>query len=461
MRGRSLSQRFLIVAIAVVSVVTLGLGYWLSDFVQNSVTRGVGETAAAGVDSLLAHAIEGIGMEGPLTAEEHRRLEGVFEAAANVDTTPLFNIRIRNIAGTILYQSDPAFGDEDDQEGDVAKAIDGKVHARLLYVALAGVGGLPTLPLEVMEIYSPVRALGTGTVVGVAELYFSADAVVRLRNEAQTTVWLLTGLSGVLIIAALYLVVDRATRTIARQRRRLADELSASRRLSSENLALSRTAQDLRRQAATANEALLAKVGSDIHDGPIQMLTLTILRLTKARKAGQAGLDASIQVVTDTLEDLRNISSGLVLPELHDADLEEVIGLAARRHEALTGTTVTQELDGLEQPVALAVKVAAYRVVQEALSNAFRHGGGVGQVVGAGIEHGVLTLTIANQRMAKEASRLDEPSERLGLRGMRLRVEAVGGRLEIDFGEDRTTVSAAIPLGDEAAQGSGDRGNWG
>ena len=61
MRGRSLSQRFLIVAIAVVSVVTLGLGYWLSDFVQNSVTRGVGETAAAGVDSLLAHAIEGIG----------------------------------------------------------------------------------------------------------------------------------------------------------------------------------------------------------------------------------------------------------------------------------------------------------------------------------------------------------------------------------------------------------------
>src|SRR5690606_11971659 len=131
-----------------------------------------------------------------------------------------------------------------------------------------------------------------------------------------------------------------------------------------------------------ANERLLAQVGSDIHDGPLQLLTLVILRLTRAAgmMAGKDGsesaeLQATIQLATETMEELRNISTGLVLPELAPLSPEQSIELAITRHEEGTGTTVRRKIGSLPANTSMAIKICAYRVVQEALNNAFRHGG--------------------------------------------------------------------------------------
>src|SRR5690606_2447778 len=89
------------------------------------------------------------------------------------------------------------------------------------------------------------------------------------------------------------------------------------------------------------NERVLAEVGSDIHDGPLQLLTLLILRLPGAD--GKA--ISNRELAQRALEELRAISSGLVLPELAEMTLAEAINAAITRHKDLTGTAVTASID--------------------------------------------------------------------------------------------------------------------
>jgi signal transduction histidine kinase len=193
----------------------------------------------------------------------------------------------------------------------------------------------------------------------------------------------------------------------------------------------------------------LAQVGSDIHDGPIQLLTLIILKLSRAMKAGGAAperaLTSTIQLATDTMDELRNISTGLVLPELDGLDLAATLTLAITRHEDLTGTAVARSFTGLPVTANVAAKICAYRVVQEALSNAFQHGDGIDQRVAAAVNDHVLLLEISNARSGSTEASSDS---RLGLRGMRFRVESLGGTLHVDLDDDTTAkVTASIPLG--------------
>ncbi|RYG86056.1 MAG: hypothetical protein EON59_10855, partial [Alphaproteobacteria bacterium] len=102
-RRRSLSQRFLLTAVIVISLAMTGLGYWIGYFVQQSITRGVAETAAASVDSLLSHAIRDVGLAEPLDAAERERLGRVFALASETEAAALFNVRIRNLTGQTVY----------------------------------------------------------------------------------------------------------------------------------------------------------------------------------------------------------------------------------------------------------------------------------------------------------------------------------------------------------------------
>lgn len=445
MRGLSLSQRFLIAAVLVVALAMLGLGAWVGHYVQRGITDGVAATAAASIDSLVAHQVGVLRDDGILTPEEKARLDQVFSIGNEADSARLLQIRIRDLEGRLLYQSED-LEDDDGEEDYYTKAAAGIVSSRLTQIDLSPVGPIEGLPIDVLEIYTPLHDVNTGRIFAVAELYYSARSVLAQRDRAQLEVWLLVGVSGLVVIAALYLLVDRASQTIARQRERIAGNLAASRRLAADNRRLRDASEELRQSANFTNEALLAQVGSDIHDGPIQVLTLIILRLTDA--AEQTPETAvSAKLAEEVLEELRNISSGLVLPELAPLSLTEALQLAISRHEELTGTSVRRRIGPLPETAQLVVKVCAYRVIQEALTNAFRHGAGDGEEVTAELVEGDrLRLRITNPRRENDAPRRSGTG--LGLRGMRFRVESLGGTLSTGIGQGPlNTVEAEIPLG--------------
>ncbi|HEY0854396.1 MAG TPA: ATP-binding protein [Devosia sp.] len=441
----SLSQRFLVVAVTVVALAMAGLGAWGGYYVQRGITEGVANTAAASIDALVAHEVGQLRLTGELSADVRANLDDVFAIGNDAESTRLLQIRIRDLDRRLAYESSAALEDPHEDEDEMfAAATAGRVSSRLIQVAVPPVGPFEGLPLEVLEITTPLRVASTGEIFAVAELYYSARSVLAQRDRAQLDVWLLVGIFGVLVIAALYLVVDRASRTITRQRTVLAENLAASRRLSEENHALHATSEELRRNANFANEALLNQVGSDIHDGPIQVLTLIILRLSDTVPPTPATTQA-LQLATDVLEELRNISSGLVLPELAPMTLGKAIDLAITRHQNLTGTRVTRRIGELPDQAQLVLKICLYRVVQEALMNAYRHGSGAGNIVTAECDGDTIRVTVSNP--PGRSPRGDSGRLGMGLRGMRFRVESLGGNLEIEVKPGApSVVRASVPV---------------
>lgn len=447
-RGWSLAQRFLVVAAVVMIVSALGRAGWMGHFVQRGIVEGVAATAAASFDSLVAHHIHDLPVDRPLTAAERARLDEVFEIGKKSDTTRLLQIRIRNLKGEIIYASASDLEQGDDDHPHFERAISGRVSSHLLQLQVAPVGGLAGYPIDVLEIYTPLHRAETGEAFALAELYFSAKSIIEQRNRTQFNVLLLVSISGIAAMAAIYLLVDWASRTIGRQRKRLADNLADSRRLAHENRRLHAASEELRQNANSANEALLAQVGSDIHDGPIQVLTLVILRLSQTEMS-PAERATTAALASEAMEELRNISNGLVLPELSALSLGAALALAVDRHEELTGVSVRRDIDPELQAASLVVKICGYRVIQEALTNAFRHGASQGQGVTARRVGDSLCLRISNRPRAESAPERRESG--LGLRGMRFRVESLGGWLRADISnEAESIVQAEIPLGSPA-----------
>ncbi len=126
-------------------------------------------------------------------------------------------------------------------------------------------------------------------------------------------------------------------------------------------------------------------------------------------------------------------------PTLHD------LGTLVRSFQP-SGSAIRLRLDGDLSSVPPQVSVAAYRVVQEALTNAIKHAGQVRVTIRVSVTSREVRLLVANGRPATS----DEDrkhTEGHGITGMRERVRALGGR--IDIGPDPTTsgwrVSASLP----------------
>ncbi len=148
------------------------------------------------------------------------------------------------------------------------------------------------------------------------------------------------------------------------------------------------------------------------------------------------------------LEEIRAISTGLGLPELERVPLPDVINRAVRAHERRTGSRVALTVGNLPDYAPLAVKITTYRLIQEALTNAYRHAGGAGQTVNVQSHGGQLWVQIGDHGPGFDPKQVDGGENRLGLLGMRERVQSLGGLFSIESQPGQgTQVAASLPLG--------------
>jgi signal transduction histidine kinase len=262
------------------------------------------------------------------------------------------------------------------------------------------------------------------------------------------------------MLVLLYLIVRRGASIIADQSSELQRQYAEARVLATRFDELRLIADHARLNASESNELFLGQVGSDIHDGPIQLLALVVLKLTMiVRKLDNSGerlwlgveIEKGIAITKAALEELRNIATGFSLPELAELGLEEAAHLAVSRHEDLTGETVDYFSAPLPTDIGDAVKVCAYRVIQEGLTNATKHAPGVSKSVALGAADRTLTIVIADEGSGSAQKGAVRPS-RLGLAGMRNRVGALKGSLSIHSGEGvGTRVVVSLPLEDPSS----------
>ena len=114
------------------------------------------------------------------------------------------------------------------------------------------------------------------------------------------------------------------------------------------------------------------------------------------------------------------------------------------------GLAVTYRLAGSCGRLSVAVSEAAYRVVQEALTNALKHAPGAPVTITIEVQEAKVAVAVANSAPQQRPSGLERAGGGYGLAGMRDRVTACGGRLTAGptlAGGWRVCVLLPVPAG--------------
>ena len=188
---------------------------------------------------------------------------------------------------------------------------------------------------------------------------------------------------------------------------------------------LATRAQLQRDLVVAATEAERARVAADIHDDALQELTLLVRRLDTAGDAEGAALARTVS------DRLRAICGDLRLPILDDLGVGPALDWLVLRIERLAGGEVRLERNDPSRPPA-DVELAFFRVAQEALSNAVKHGRAPIVVRYQSSESGVsLSVDDSGPGIAPDAGAAVDGSGHFGLLNMQQRAEQIGAILDI------------------------------
>ncbi|MEW5991266.1 MAG: ATP-binding protein [Chloroflexota bacterium] len=174
-----------------------------------------------------------------------------------------------------------------------------------------------------------------------------------------------------------------------------------------------------------ATEAERARVAADIHDDALQELTLLVRRLETAGDEEGAGMARTVS------DRLRAICGALRLPILDDLGVGPALDWLVLRIERLAGGEVRLEkADGTRPPPD--VELAIFRVAQEALGNAVKHGKPPIVVRYHATEAGAsLSVDDAGPGIEPDAPARAEQEGRFGLLNMQQRAEGIGAILDV------------------------------
>lgn len=207
-----------------------------------------------------------------------------------------------------------------------------------------------------------------------------------------------------------------------------------------------------------AREAERQRMALELHDEIGQHLLLLKLELARlARAAGPDGLpatphrlDALLPMVDAAMSAVRQVAAGLRPPPLQGQGLVPALRQLAQQWCARATLRVKVGAClpvGVHNQLDSYVSWTAYRIVQEALSNAARHAGASAVEVEVAAEAGCLVLRVRDDglglRREPKAGRIG-----LGLQGMRERAEACGGQLRVYRAAEAggCVVEARLPL---------------
>jgi signal transduction histidine kinase len=175
-----------------------------------------------------------------------------------------------------------------------------------------------------------------------------------------------------------------------------------------------------------ATEAERARIAADIHDDALQDLTMLVRRLDAAGDTENA--EAARTVATR----LRAICGDLRLPILDDLGLGAALDWLTERFQALAGGPVYLEVLRDEPRLPANVELALFRIAQEALTNAVKHGAPPIVVrYRSGGSWAELDVDDAGPGLDPGAAEVAELAGHLGLMNMSQRADSIHAELRI------------------------------
>ena len=324
--------------------------------------------------------------------------------------------------------------------------------ATLVYVAL----GYPQGPNYLSLVFAVLAAVRAGDRIG-ARVALAAGGVVFVWLPAALgisgaptvvaalaiTAWLLVGLAGA---EGMRVRRDRAAEA------RRARELQADRQADEERLRIARELHDV-----LAHSISLINVQSGV------ALHLIDEQPEQARTALAAINDASVEALREVRSALGVLrGSGEQAPRAPTAGLAQLDELVSRA--AAAGVEVSLEIDGRRRPLPAPIELAAFRIVQESLTNVIRHAGSGTAIVTMNYGDSELTVQVDDDGRGVNGARsgrgtgarsgaAEGHGTGSGILGMRERAGVLGGSLDagpLPAGGFR--VRARLPLSPEAGR---------
>lgn len=183
------------------------------------------------------------------------------------------------------------------------------------------------------------------------------------------------------------------------------------------------------RRSLAAQEGERHRIAAELHDEVGQSLTAIMITLDRAdRRPAQIreGLAEARETARRTLDDVRRIVRDLRPEALDDLGLERALETLSDRVASHTGMAVDLSLEEGLPPLDEDAELVIYRVAQEAMTNAVRHGNPSHLTVTMACEGPDVVLEVSDDGRGFSGLR---PGN--GIQGMRERALLVGGRLQL------------------------------
>lgn len=452
----SLRQQFNLWSLVVLLLGALGLGWWVGREIEVRVVNRTAATTALYINSFLEPQLQELATQPFLSTTRFAALDRL------LNETPLHEqvvrFKIWGHKGLVLYSSNiTQVGQRFPVEDDLALAWQqGLVSTDITTLDRAENVGEAKVRPRLLETYAPVRLRGTNKVIAVAEFYAIMDDLEREIAAAKWRSWLVVGLVTLGVYLLLIGFVGRSSNTILGQQLELGAKVTALNSALGRNEELTERVRRAATRTTALNERFLRRISAELHDGPAQDLSFALLRLdtvmhhANEREGGKLSHD--LEVLEGSLKravsEMRAIASDLRLPELEGLSVQATLERAVRDHERRSDTRVALQLRNAPERVPLPVKITIFRIVQEALNNAFRHASGLGQRVRLEANAGSIWLEVADDGPGFVWNE-GAGEGHLGLIGMRERVESLGGEFRLESAPGRgTRIRARLPLAD-------------
>lgn len=209
------------------------------------------------------------------------------------------------------------------------------------------------------------------------------------------------------------------------------------------------------------------QISRELHDSIGQHLTGIKLHLEVLKRA-QSSMDEPLQqtvtecmdILIDCMTEVRNVCNLLHPPMLEEmglaSALRSLVEGFSRRSGLQLHLDVPEKIEGLSSEVQLTL----FRVVQECITNVYKHAHSDSATIRFARDNGHLRLQVEDYGVGLSPAGVQTEGSMplnngLGIRGMRERIHDLGGKLEISSNGHGTTVHIAIPIHPSLVAGQG------
>lgn len=188
-----------------------------------------------------------------------------------------------------------------------------------------------------------------------------------------------------------------------------------------------------------AQEEERGRLARELHDGAGQMLTTLLVRIKTLEKECptapmQTGLQSLLDMVSETIEQVRDLSYRLRPAALEEFGLSVALGILVDEMMADSPLTARYLTDLNDETLPAEIEVTLYRIAQEALTNVIRHAQAHTVQVALSQENRGILMSIKDDGRGFDPHMATAVSEKrhLGLISMRERAAIAGGSLALD-----------------------------